>query len=200
VALASVAAQLVGLIRVRTAFEWKRASPFLIGAFVGVPVGIWFLSVASPIALRLSVAAFLVAYALFQLRGLTRLNVGSWGGRKVDGVVGAGGGILGGFAGLSGPLLVIWLQLRGGTSDQRRAIYQPFSLIVLSLASAGMAISGHINQGVLLVAGLCLPVTLFGAWLGARTYMGVSEATFQRVILILLLGSGLILIGQTTLW
>ena len=34
-----------------------------------------------------------------------------------------------GFAGfgLSGPLPLIWLQLRGETSDRQRAIYQPFN-------------------------------------------------------------------------
>ena len=34
VALASVAAQLVGLVAVRKAFEWRRAAPFIIGGFV----------------------------------------------------------------------------------------------------------------------------------------------------------------------
>ncbi len=94
---------------------------------------------------------------------------------------------------------MIWLQLRGGPSDQQRATYQPFNLIVLSLASAGMAIGGRVDQGVLIIACMCLPVTLFGAWLGTRAYIGVSEAIFRKIILILLLGSGLILIGQTVL-
>jgi len=163
VALASVAAQLVGLMTVRRAFDWRRAAPYLIGALLGVPLGVWILSLVSPTALRLSVAVFLVVYAIFQLSGSSRLAVGSWGGWKADGAVGVGGGILGGFAGLSGPLPVIWLQLRGGPSDRQRAIYQPFNLIVLSLASAGMAIGGRIDRGVLFVAGLCLPVTLLGA-------------------------------------
>jgi uncharacterized membrane protein YfcA len=43
---------------------------------------------------------------------------------------------------------------------------------------------------------LCLPATLIGAWIGARIYIGVSAQTFQRVVLILLLTSGCILIGQ----
>ena len=199
VALASVAAQLVGLFTVRKAFEWRSVLPYLVGALVGVPLGVWLLSIASPAVLRLSVAAFLVTYALMNLGGLAQFSVGGWGGRKADGAVGIGGGILGGFAGLSGPLPVIWLQLRGGPSDQQRATYQPFNLIVLSLASAGMAIGGRVDQGVLIVAGMCLPVTLFGAWLGMRAYIGVSEAIFRKVILILLLGSGLILIGQAVL-
>jgi uncharacterized membrane protein YfcA len=198
-AFGSVVAQLVGLVAVRKAFAWRRVAPYLAGACAGVPLGVWLLSVASPAVLRTSVAVFLVVYALCQLRGPVGLTVGGWGGRKADGAVGLGGGVLGGFAGLSGPLPVIWLQLRGGPSDQQRAVYQPFNLIVLALAGAGMAIGGQVDRGVLIVAGLCLPVTLTGAWLGTRAYIGVGEATFRKIVLVLLLGSGLVLIGQTVL-
>jgi uncharacterized membrane protein YfcA len=103
---------------------------------------------------------------------------------------------LGGFAGLSGPLPLIWLQLRGGGNDEQRATYQPFNLIVWALASIGMSISGQITSHVLWVAFLCLPPTLLGAWIGARVYVGVSTQTFQRVVLCLLFVSGCILIGE----
>jgi uncharacterized membrane protein YfcA len=111
-------------------------------------------------------------------------------------MVGIGGGFLCGLAGLSGPLPLIWLQLRGGKSNAQRAINQPFNAVVLTLASIGMSISGQITPRLLWIAILCLPATLFGAWTGARVYVGVSAQTFQRVVLCLLLVSGCILIGQ----
>jgi uncharacterized protein len=83
-----------------------------------------------------------------------------------------------------------------GESTNQRATYQPFNLIVLTLASVGMGISGQITTGVLWIAVLSLPVTLIGAWIGARTYAVVSPQIFQRVVLSLLLVSGCILIGQ----
>jgi uncharacterized membrane protein YfcA len=196
-ALTAVVAQLVGLATVRRAFEWGRAAPFLLGGTLGVPVGVVVLSLTSPETLRLSVGLFLAGYAGFQLLGLARFSIGEWGGRAADGTVGIAGGFLGGFAGLSGPLPLIWLQMRGGPSMRQRATYQPFNLVVLALASLGMALSGTLDSAVLTVAALCLPVTLAGAWLGARAYTGVSEATFQQVVLVLLLGSGAILVAQS---
>ena len=59
-----------------------------------------------------------------------------------------------------------------------------------------MMLSGQIDRETLIVAGLCLPMTLLGAWIGARTYTGVSEATFRKIVLVLLLGSGVVLIYQ----
>jgi uncharacterized membrane protein YfcA len=162
------------------------------------------LSHASPDTLRLSVGLFLAGYAGFQLLGFARRGIGNLGGRAADGTIGIAGGFLGGFAGLSGALPLVWLQMRGGPSARQRATYQPFnlivlslaSLIVLSLASLGMALSGALDARVLTIAALCLPVTLAGAWLGARVYTGVSEVAFRRIVLVLLLGSGAILIIQ----
>jgi uncharacterized membrane protein YfcA len=53
-----------------------------------------------------------------------------------------------------------------------------------------------LDASVLTIAALCLPVTLIGAWSGARAYTSVSETTFRRVVLVLLLGSGTILVAQ----
>ncbi|MHA1529741.1 MAG: sulfite exporter TauE/SafE family protein [Alphaproteobacteria bacterium] len=196
VALAAVVAQLVGLATVRHAFEWNRAAPFLLGGVLGVPVGVAVLSLSSPDTLRLSVGLFLAGYAGFQLFGLARRGIGDWGGRSADSMIGVAGGFLGGFAGLSGALPLVWLQMRGGPSARQRATYQPFNLIVLGLASLGMALSGALDARVLTISALCLPVTVAGAWLGARVYTGVSETAFRRIVLVLLLVSGAILVTQ----
>jgi len=196
VALSSVAAQVVGLIMVRKAFDWSRASPYLAGGVIGVPLGTVALAAASPLLLRTSVGAFLIIYAIYQLMRRGKRDIGVWGGKRADAIIGIGGGFLGGFAGLSGPLPLIWLQLRGGEPDRQRAIYQPFNLIVLTLASAGMAVSGRMTMAMLRIALLCLPATVLGAWIGARVYGGVSAHTFQRLVLFLLLASGCILLVQ----
>jgi uncharacterized membrane protein YfcA len=199
VVMAGVAAQLVGLVKVRRAFEWSRALPFIAPGLAGVPLGVAALAVASPDALRLTVGLFLAAYAAFQLSGLSQFSIGDWGGRLADGAVGFVSGVLGGFAGLSGALPLVWLQMRGGPSAAQRATYQPFNLAVLSLAMAAMAIAGQIDASVLGVAAICLPATLASAWFGARLYGSISEAMFRRVVLVLLLASGTGLILQA-LW
>jgi uncharacterized membrane protein YfcA len=149
VALSSVVAQGIGLFTVRKAFDWLQVMPYLAGGAIGVPLGIAALAAASPVLLRTSVGAFLIAYPVYQLFPGRKREIGAWGGRTADGIVGVGGGFLGGFAGLSGPLPIIWLQLRGGDHDRQRATFQPFNLIVLALASIGMAINGQIGTGVL---------------------------------------------------
>lgn len=199
VVAASLVGQCVGLVGVKPRFDWPRALPYLIGGALGVPLGVLALNWASPGIIRLSIGVFLVAYALFQLSGLMRLSIGAWGGRPGDVAVGVGGGILGGFAGLSGPLPLIWLQLRGGPSADQRAVYQPFNIVVLAIAGAGMTAAGNFGGGVLSALLVAVPATVVGAWLGARLYRRASEEAFRRIVLALLLLSGAILVGQS-LW
>ena len=199
VALASVVSQTVGLMAVRASFAWHQATPYLIGGVIGVPFGILLLGLASPTMLRLTVGVLLVAYAAFQLSALARAGIGRWGGRLADSIVGIVGGTLGGFAGLSGAPPLIWLQLRGGQSATQRATYQPFNLIVLALAGFGMAISGHITKDVLVVTATAIPATLLGAWAGVQAYARMSDSAFRRLVLVLLLSSGIVLIGQAIL-
>ncbi len=198
VVLSSVAAQLVGLIAVRKAFDWRRAWPFLACGAAGVPVGVATLTVVSPLLLRTVIGIFLLAYAIIDLFGRSRLGVPNLRSRSADGCIGLGGGFLGGFAGLSGPLPLIWLQLtnRDATTDAHRAIYQPFNLVILGLAGIGMAVAGQITADVLLIATLSLPATLIGSWIGARLYKRISMDRFRRLVLTLLLLSGALLIAQ----
>ena len=198
VALSSVAAQLVGLIAVRKAFDWRRAGPFLAGGAAGVPVGVATLSAVSPLLLRTVIGVFLLTYANIELFGRSGLRFPSLKSRPADGCIGLGGGFLGGFAGLSGPLPLIWLQLtdRNASADAHRAIYQPFNHVILTLAGIGMAIAGQITADVLLIAVICLPATLLGSWIGARLYKRISANRFRRLVLALLLISGTILIVQ----
>jgi uncharacterized membrane protein YfcA len=194
VVMLSVVGQIVSLTTVRHAFDWRQTMPYLAGGVLGVPLGIAALAAASPLIIKIAVGGFLVAYTLYQLLQRKNRSIGTWGGKFADSIIGLGGGVLGGFAGLSGPLPLIWLQLRGGPSDRQRATYQPFNLVVLLMACVGMALSGQVTVQVLTLALICFPATFIGALLGARAYVRVSPQTFQRVVLVLLLASGCVLL------
>jgi hypothetical protein len=198
-AITALPAQIVALTAIKKAFDWARAWPFLMGGVAGAPFGVAALAAASPDVLKGSVGLFLIAYALYQLSGANRWPIGDIGGRIGDGVIGFFGGFLGGFAGLPAPVPLIWVQFKGWPRDRQRAVYQPFNMCILIIASAGMAITGHITMGTLLIAAMCIPATLAGAWLGVKAYRGVSERAFKTIISFLLLLSGAVLAGQLLL-
>lgn len=117
-----------------------------------------------------------------------------WGGGAADGIIGFGGGILGGIAGLSGVFPIIWTDIRGWIKEERRAVMQSFNFAILWLAFASHAASGLLTRQVLLQAAIALPGTIVGAHAGAFVYRRLADHSYQRVILVLLLVSGAILI------
>ncbi len=196
VALTSVLAQLVGIVAVRRAFDWRRVTPYLVGGVAGVPLGVALLAVATPSVLRGAIGLFLVVYAAFEFAAPGRIPSPPRSSQVADGGVGLAGGFLGGFAGLSGPLPVIWLQLQGGSVAEQRAVYQPFNASVLSIATLAMAAAGQIATGVWMLALACLPVTLAAATAGARMASRAGQRYFRRIVQGLLLTSGLVLLVQ----
>lgn len=196
VALSSVAAQCAGMIAIRPTFSWPAATPFLIGGIVGIPAGVLALSALSPSSLRLAVGLFLVAYALFRLTRPRPWTRAAQAGRFSDGIIGGVGGFLGGFAGLSGPVPIIWLQGKGLSFERQRAIFQPFNMVILTIASLLMAWEGRLDGDVLKIAALALPLTLAGAWIGGRLYRRVEEKRVIRIVLVLLFLSGALMIAQ----
>ncbi len=192
VAICSVVAQLQSLYTVRREMVWRRVWPFLLGGVAGVPLGVGLLRMVDSRTLKVVVGLLLVGYAGTTL-GFRRFPTVARGGRLADGAVGFGGGVLGGLAGLSGPLSTIWCALRGWKPDAQRAVYQPYNLAILALV-----LGAYATQGVLtgLVWGLglaCLPATLIGVHVGLRQYSRVNDRQFRYLVLWLLLASGLFL-------
>jgi hypothetical protein len=84
------------------------------------------------------------------------------------------------------PILVA----KGWGKDERRGVFQTFNWTVLSAALCLQAGTGFITRDVVWLALLALPATLFGAWLGTRTYRVLSDRNFRDVVLGLLFLSG----------
>lgn len=189
----SVASQLQTLPVVWGQIDWRRAWRFTVPGILGVPVGALLLTHIDARTFKLGVGWFLVVYSGIALaRFVPRLP--HWGGRSADAGVGFVGGVLGGLAGLSGALVVMWTDVRGDSKDARRSLLQVFNLVVLAAALMGHAVAGHLGTGVLIATLTALPGTMIGALIGTRLYARLGDGGYRRIVLALLLASGLALV------
>ena len=190
VLICSVIAQTSTMPSIWRTIDFKLVWPFLIGGLAGVPLGTLLIAHADPNIFKLSVGVLLLVFptALYFQRAPMAF---SFGGRTADGIVGFAGGILGGLAGLSGPLPILWASIRGWGKEERRGIFQTFNWTVLAAAFCLQAATGLIQQEVIWLTLLAFPGTMIGAWLGARAYHALSDRNFRDVVLGLLFLSGL---------
>jgi uncharacterized protein len=198
VLICSIVAQTATMPSFWASIDFKLVWPFMIGGIAGVPLGIVLIAHADPAVFKLSIGVLLLIFPAALYFNRTAVAWG-FGGRLADGAIGFAGGILGGLAGLSGPLPILWASVRGWGKDERRGIFQTYNWTVLAAALCLQAGTGFITAEVMWLALLTLPATLIGAWLGARTYHALSDRKFSDVVLGLLFLSGVGLVWSS-LW
>jgi hypothetical protein len=185
--------QSYGAWQLRHAVSWSRVWPFLVGGAPGVAIGVFVLRWANPAHLRAGVGVFLVLYALYGLARPTLKPVPA--GRVADAGVGFLSGMLGAMTGFAGILIVIWSGLRGWSRDIQRGVFAPASVALLAMCAVAIGATGSVARETVQLFLLGLPVLLAGNWIGFKLYGRLDEAGFRRIVLILLLASGLPLIA-----
>lgn len=182
----------------RHAIKPSRLAPLLVGAMAGLPLGVAMLTRLDPGVFKLAMGIFLIVYTLFRLVVLPTLTFRPRG-RGADLGVGFACGILSGFAAIPGPLSTVWTGLRGWSRDEQRAVYQPFNQLMVAFAMLFYAWEGLITWELGRLALYCVPAALIGMAVGMAGYKRMDDDQFQRVVLILLLLSGVMLVGLNAL-
>lgn len=181
-----------GIWRMRHAFDWRKVSPFVIGGAIGVPAGALLLGSINPVHMRIGIGVMLVFYSIYSLVRPMFKPVHA--GLPSDLGIGFLNGVLGGLTGLAGLVITIWCQMKGWPKDGQRAVFQPVLFVVLAMSAVSLAIGGALTAETVKLYLLGLPVLLIGTWSGLKLYGKLDDTAFRRIILLLLLVSGLALI------
>ncbi|KQY97330.1 permease [Pseudolabrys sp. Root1462] len=178
--------------KLRHALSLRTLAPFIGGGVVGVPVGAALLSHISPAMIRDGVGGLLIIYSsYFLIRPHVHTVRPSL---PADIGIGFLNGILGGMTGLAGPVITVWCQLRGFRRDEQRAIFQPVILAAFAITAVSLTINGTVTTDLLRIYLYGLPALGAGLWVGLKLYGHLNELTFRKVVLVLLMVSGLVLL------
>jgi len=188
----AIVVQGVAIWKLRNALQVARLFPFIAGGAAGIPLGALLLRTVSADHLRASIGLLLV---LFSVYSLTRPKVQVRGGGRIgDGLVGVASGIVGASTGLAGLPIIIWSTSRGWSKDEQRAVFQPVVMAIFAMTLLWFGGRGMIKSDVLQLFLIGLPAALLGTWLGLKLYGILDEARFRRIVLLLLLLSGITLL------
>lgn len=196
VVFGSLLGQLLAVGSLRQGFSWSRFKPFMLGGIVGVPTGLWLLSVMNPLLFKFGIGLLLAVYctALLCISSLPRITRG---GRVADGLIGWVGGTMSGFGGLPGAIPTLWCTLRGWPKDQQRTVFQAFNLFMHILTLSAFALHGMITPQIVELFAIVAPVMLIPTIVGIRLYRRFSDTSFKGLVLGLLAVSGVMLLIST---
>ncbi|CAG2151019.1 sulfite exporter TauE/SafE family protein [Cupriavidus numazuensis] len=188
--------QLLAAFSVRRGLSLRRLWPFVAGGLVGIPIGVAILPALNAQLFKAVFGAFLTLWCPVMLMA-RRLPAITHGGRLADGVAGAAGGVMGGIGGFTGVIPTLWCTLRGFDKDEQRAVIQNFNLATLAVTMATYVGKGIVTREMLPMFLVVAPAMLVPTVLGTRVYLGISEATFRKIVLTLLTASGVVLLASS---
>jgi uncharacterized protein len=160
-----------------------------VGAFVGVPAGIWLLTSLDPLVLRWAIvglAAIMLAVLLSGWRYRNRPTA------PLTVLVGLVSGFCTGAAQIGGPPVVAyWLGGQSPALVVRANIIFYFAVSSL-IAAIGYIWGGLITWQILTLALIIAPIYGIGTWIGSRMFGLAAEKTFRRICLAMIALSTLV--------
>lgn len=165
--------------------ELKRLIPFIA---VGIVLGTTLLASLPQRALVAALGCLAAAYGLLNLAGRMPARALSAAWTPVAGVT---GGTMGALFGTGGPIYVIFLSRRLADMTTLRATITAVLMVSVAVRAAIFAVSGlFLQEGLLPLALLMLPVMLAGLAIGWRLHAKLPQTTVRRALYVLLILSG----------
>jgi uncharacterized protein len=189
----SIAVQATNLWALRKHIRWKESLILVVGGLLGVPIAVWLLQVADARIFRDAFGLAVACYAAYMLLrpGLShRLQMST--GRNA--LIGFSGGLVGGLTAMPGAIPTIWCDIHGVPKTEQRGMVQPFIAAMQIFALVLMLIQKDLSPKVLIDFAVSIPALLAGTALGIVAFRYVADALFRRIILGILLISGLLLV------
>ncbi|HZR85654.1 MAG TPA: sulfite exporter TauE/SafE family protein [Bradyrhizobium sp.] len=190
----SVGVQATNLWALRETIQWKESLILVLGGLLGVPIAVWLLHTTDAKMFRdgfgLAVALY-AGYMLFR-PSLTYLQQMK---QSRNALVGFGGGLIGGLTAMPGALPTIWCDIHGVPKNRQRGLVQPFIAAMQLFSLALMLMRHDLSSKVFFDLLLSIPALVAGSVLGIFAFRYVNDATFRRIMLVVLLVSGLMLLA-----
>ncbi len=176
-------------------WDWRIARLLLLGGLCGIGVGTIFISQVSAEQLRRTLGVLVLTFGMVRLlesRLIKSMHYQprTWHGLLVGGIAGFASTI----ASAGGPPVVMYLMML----NLPPAIFVATSVLTFSILN-WVKVPYYLTAGILrldltLQLAWLLPLVPAGVWLGRRLVQRINRVVFERLILSLLLLSGLILI------
>jgi uncharacterized protein len=187
----SILVQALALVSLRREIEWRGSARLIVGGLFGLPFALHGLLNADPTLFRIGFGMFLAAYAAYTLfrpavRWLRHVQRPHY-----DVAIGLAGGLVGGLTAMPGAVPTVWYDLRGFAKMRQRGLVQPYITAMQTAALAFLAASGMLPASLVGQLLPSLAPLAAGTLVGLALFGRVDDAMFRRVLLGVLLVSGL---------
>ena len=182
----------VPIYKLRKKLDFSKLKQFAIFGVIGIPIGMYLLVISDPSKLKFSIGILLVIYAVLMLKiSSFSINVNN---KSINNLVGFISGVIGGLTALLGIIPVAWFSVQRLPKNTKRGTYEPFIFITSIVAIISFVFAGLYKIEMIFDLLKIIPALLVGSWLGIKIYNKINDNLFRKVVLGLILLSGLFLV------
>ncbi len=167
--------------------DWRRVITLMVGAVIGLPVGLWALTGVGVDAVRVIVALYVLAMCAVMLAGWTLR-------RRMGDAAHVGVGVISGLANAPGmgglPVATFFVAQGVSVAVFRATLIAYFALLDLYSAPL-MWWHGMVTWDTLIAAAVSVPLIVLGIWAGGRHFLNTDPQDFRRFAIFLLAGLAL---------
>lgn len=179
------------LIGIWHAISWRRLVRIVPFSLVGLFIGVWLLKTLDGNTIRLVVAVMVMTFALILLTGVVHeVPEKPW----MSPITGLISGMSSTSTGMSGPPLVLYFTAIGVSVEVFRASSVMYFLMLDVVGFPTLIMQGLITWDDVVLALWLAPTALLGRWAGSWLVPYVTPASFRRMVLALLLVTGVVAI------
>jgi uncharacterized membrane protein YfcA len=170
--------------------DWREFRRLLLPILVGIAAGLTLLIKLPRGAALLALGLFVAGYAVYTLSGVRQWRTI----RPLWAIpLGMFGGAFSSLFGTGGPIYMVYLSSRIADKTAPRATSSMVVTLSVAMRALAFVFSGlFVQQGLLLLIGLLLPLMLAGYALGSRLHARLSGAAVRRWVAWLLLVNGVV--------
>ena len=177
------------IFSVKQHISLKEIWVLIVMGIIGIPIGVYGLNNLDPESLKFIIGIVILLTSLAMYKGF-KLNLKN---KSLSfSFAGFISGVLNGSISMSGPPIVLFLANEGYDKNKFRANTNAYFIITNVITIITLAFNGYITADVLQFAGSNLIILILGTISGIYISKKINEQTFKKVILILLIATGIV--------
>jgi uncharacterized membrane protein YfcA len=169
--------------------RWRWIAPMLAGVVLGIPLGVFTISVISPSALKIMIGAVVLLFAFPLALGFTRAFRRE---KPVAGLAGFAGGFLASSTSLGGPPMVLFMHNQDWRKEAIHPSLAACFLLTTSGSLVGLLVSGLVRLPTVLTAASLAPALLVGTVVGMVAFRRINERVFRVLSVVIIFGAGIV--------
>ena len=151
--------------------DYKRILPMALSSLLGIPLGVWILSVVAPSTLKIFIGMVIIVFAALVVSGFRKVFVGARLSACISGVF---SGILSSSTGLGGPPIVLFMHSQNWPKDIIHPSLAGYFIVLGSCSLIALSLSGQVAITTLITAASLAPALLIGTVLGMMVFHMVN--------------------------